>query len=93
MEVQVNGLITHIKETNTLKKLTGDYIFYSTDVKFWQEQNVETIEQFEHWCAKQQYEAEFRRLGNKGFLPFDPDELTTAELQEELEKLGWNNGI
>jgi hypothetical protein len=86
-------LLLHIGEINTIKKLEGDYVFYSTDANFWQEQNVENIGQFEHWCAKQQFEAEFRRLGNRGFLPFDPDELPTSELQEELKKLGWNNGI
>lgn len=80
-------LIDHIKELNTLKKLVGDYIFYSTQEAFWEDQKVSTVEQFDHWLAKSEYEAEFRRQGNRGFLPFDPDTLSEQELHTALEQL------
>jgi hypothetical protein len=80
-------LIDHIKELNTLKKLVGDYFFYSTQAAFWQEQKVSTVAQFEHWQAKTEYETEFRRQGNKGFLPLDPDAQSVQELHTALEHL------
>lgn len=80
-------LIDHIKELNTLKKLVGDYIFYSTQEAFWEDQKVSTVEQFDHWLAKSEYEAEFRLQGNRGFLPFEPDTMSEHELRTALEHL------
>lgn len=80
-------LLDFIKEQNVFKKLTGDYIFYSTSLEFWKEAGVESVADFEHWKAKQDFEQEFRKQGNRGFLPFDPDSKSTQELQEELAKL------
>jgi hypothetical protein len=79
-------LIDHIKELNTLKKLGGDYLLYSTQETFWQDQNVITVGQFEHWVVKSEYETEFRRH-SKGFLPFDPDTLSEQELRTALNHL------
>lgn len=83
----MDELIEHIKQENVFKKLSGDYIFYSTSPDFWQQQNVESVEQFEHWKAKQQYEKEYRARGHRGFLPIDLDSLTTEELQQEIDRL------
>ena len=80
-------LLDFIKEQNVFKKLTGDYIFYSTSLEFWKEAGVESVADFEHWKAKQDFEQEFRSQGNRGFLPFDPDSKSTQELHEELAKL------
>lgn len=83
----MDELLQYIGEQNTLKKLCGDYIFYSTSPEFWKEQGVESVAQFEHWLAKQQYEAEYRKSGHRGFLPVDLDSMTTEDILQEIEKL------
>jgi len=83
----MEDLLIHIGQLNTFKKLAGDYIFHSTDPEFWTGQRVASIESFEHWTLKREFDSAFRALGHRGFYPFNLDQLTTAELQAELTKL------
>jgi len=80
-------LIQHIGALNTMKKLEGDYMFFSTDQEFWKEQKVTTIADFERWQLLGDYETLYRAKGNKGFLPYDEDTITITELQERFDKL------
>lgn len=83
----MDELLDYIKEENVFKKLSGDYIFYSTSPDYWREQGVESVSDFEHWRLKEKFELEWRKQGNRGFLPFDLDSVSTEELQSRLEKL------
>lgn len=83
----MDELLNYIGEANVMKKLSGDYIFYSTSPDYWREQGVESVDDFEHWQVKQQFEEEYRRQGNRGFLPFDLDSVTTEELRARLCEL------
>lgn len=83
----MDELLDHIKQENTLKKLSGDYILYSTASEFWKKEGVESVDQFEHWKAKKLYEKEYRKSGERGFLPHDLDALSTEEIKAEIKKL------
>ncbi len=83
----MDELLKHIGEANVMKKLSGDYVFYSTSPDYWQEQGVESVSDFEHWQLKEKYEQVWRKQGNRGFLPFDLDSVTTEELRSRLEQL------
>jgi len=83
----MDELLDHIKQENTLKKLSGDYIFYSTSPDFWEHEGVSTVAEFEHWKARVQYEKVYRESGHRGFLPICLHDLTTEQIYNEIEKL------
>lgn len=80
-------LLEHIGELNVMKKLTGDYIFYSQEAEYWETQNVRSIKDFEHWQAKAEYEKVYRASGHRGYLPIDPDAYTAEQLKQQTEAL------
>jgi hypothetical protein len=83
----MDELLEHIGELNVMKKLTGDYIFYSQEAEYWKSQKVESVKDFEHWQAKQEYERTYRALGHRGYLPIDPDAYTAEQLQQQTRDL------